>query len=443
MVDQLISNNTNLIVNNQLECKCMTNKLQNLILKLNEFDIIVDKVIKKIEDEKKSKLISNKKNLGQFYTTNYKYILSNMYIPDNITHIIEPFAGRCDLLKFIDEKKYDVSCYDIDPKIDTYKSLINTGTSTLNNFSNEEVIYTDKSHTCELSYNVVKRDTLNNPPKYLNKFVLTNPPYLARNKTNQKDIFNKYNQNDLYKCFISELTTNKCVGGIIIIPLNFWCSIRLQDVMLRKKFIETYDILLINIFEERVFIDTAYAICSFQFTKKNSVGDKTIKCGVYSDNKLQKQFDVILNNKNNFTVGGHLYNLKKHKKINVDRLTKKNINSEFKTNILLKCIDDSITSKINLSIVDDQKVFIDNTPKLSARSYATLVIEPRLNRDQSEMLVNAFNLYINVQRKKYNSLFLTNYRESNTIARKRISFKLAFDIVNYILHSQIFTSIDG
>ena len=43
------------------------------------------------------------------------------------------------------------------------------------------------------------------------------------------------------------------------------------------------------------------------------------------------------------------------------------------------------------------------------------------------------NDYINTQRKKYNSLFLTNYRESNTIARKRISFDLAFKICNYIL----------
>ena len=37
-------------------------------------------------------------------------------------------------------------------------------------------------------------------------------------------------------------------------------------------------------------------------------------------------------------------------------------------------------------------------------------------------------------RKKYNSLFLTNYRESNDIARKRISFNLAISIMNYLLN---------
>jgi hypothetical protein len=37
-----------------------------------------------------------KQLLGQFYTTNYTRILQNMYIPDNISNIIEPFAGAGD-----------------------------------------------------------------------------------------------------------------------------------------------------------------------------------------------------------------------------------------------------------------------------------------------------------------------------------------------------------
>jgi hypothetical protein len=40
-----------------------------------------------------------KQKLGQFYTTNYEYILQNLNIPKNITKIIEPFTGNGDLLK--------------------------------------------------------------------------------------------------------------------------------------------------------------------------------------------------------------------------------------------------------------------------------------------------------------------------------------------------------
>ena len=36
-------------------------------------------------------------------------------------------------------------------------------------------------------------------------------------------------------------------------------------------------------------------------------------------------------------------------------------------------------------------------------------------------------------REKYHSLFLTNYRESKDIARKRISFDLVYQIVGHLL----------
>ena len=208
--------------------------------------------------------ISTKKNLGQFYTKNYSYILNNLNIPEKTTKIIEPFAGEGDLLEFI-KKKCDIECYDIDPK---KKFIIN-------------------------------RDTLLNPPDYSNKFVLTNPPYLARNKSVEKGIFDKYNQNDLYKCFLLELTHNTCSGGILIIPLNFWCSIRKSDIELRKKFLAIYDILTINIFEEKVFKDTSYSICSFQFEKKEGTKKNIINFYIYPEGK---KINFELCEENNFTI---------------------------------------------------------------------------------------------------------------------------------------------
>ena len=37
-----------------------------------------------------------------------------------------------------------------------------------------------------------------NPPSYQDKYVVTNPPYLARNKSDNKQIYDLYQQNDLY-----------------------------------------------------------------------------------------------------------------------------------------------------------------------------------------------------------------------------------------------------
>jgi hypothetical protein len=327
-----------------------------------------------------------------------------MYIPTEIHHIIEPFAGNGDLLSFIKTpEKYKIECYDIDPK-HAYIQL---------------------------------KNTLLNPPDYNGAFVLTNPPYLARNKNTDKTLYEKYGCNDLYKCFLVNLIESSCIGGIIIIPLNFLSSILKADILLRKRFLEKFVILVLNIFEEPVFDDTTCTVCSFQFERRlePTVAEKEIiPCHLYPSNTFM---EIELNNKNNYTIGGEIYLLPKQEIYTIERatrLTKENDIGNI-TNILLKAIDDSMENKLQLKMVSDEERerFIDNTPKLSARSYATLVIKPAIDGNKQEELVKKFNGFIENHRLKYHSLFLSNYRESNSIARKRISFDLAFHLCGYLL----------
>lgn len=344
--------------------------------------------------------ISYKKSLGQFYTTNHEYILQGLKIPDTMINIIEPFAGNGDLLNFINKEqeknniKYNIECYDIEPK----------------------------------KNDIIQRDTIKDPPNYTNKFIITNPPYLARNKSKNKEMFNKYDVNDLYKCVIKNILTNICLGGIFIIPLNFWSSIRSSDIELRKAFLNKYNVILLNIFEEQVFSDTTYTICSFQFELKRDINN-TIKIVIYP---FKTNIITELTEENNFIIGGEIYNLKSSNTYKITRVTKKN-KDRLNTNILVKCIDDNNDAKIRLSFVDDDHIYIDETPNQTARTYATLIIEPRIENDKQRQLITKFNNYLNNHRKKYNSLFLTNYRESKDIARKRISFNLVYTIVSYIL----------
>lgn len=364
---------------------------------------------------------TNKKQLGQFFTTNYKYILQNFQI-DNECNIIEPFAGNCDLLNFIfdsdnetdnndivekinNSEKYKIELYDIDPKYDI----------------------------------CVKQDTLKNIPDYSNKFIITNPPYLARNKNNNKELYDEYDCNDLYKCFIKSIishnkkTNNYCNGGIIIVPVNFISSIRKKDIELRKDFTKIYKILRINIFEEQVFDDTSYAICSILFKNIENMPDtekqNDIICYIYPSNK---NINISFNENNNYSCGGEIYNLPKKGKYIIERATSKTNNKNI-TNLLIKCIDDSINNKIKMSYVDNKDIYIDNTKNLSARSYLTLIIEPKISEEQQKKLCKEFNIYLNTKRDTYNSLFLTNFRESNTIARKRISFDLIYRICHKLL----------
>ena len=346
-----------------------------------------------------------KKSLGQFYTTNQSYVLQNMSIPDNITNIIEPFCGNGDLLSFVKsinmtqtiKSKYNIETYDIDPKHDY----------------------------------IIKRDTILNPPSYHNKFIITNPPYLARNKSKSKQAFDKYDVNDLYKCLIKELLTNKPLGGILIIPLNFWSSIRNSDIQLRKQFLQVYDILILNIFEEQVFDDTTYTICSFQFEHKSPTKlSNDIKIIIYPHNTL---INTTLSDTNDYLIGGEIYKIIPNPNYKITRATSKN-KDILNTNILVKCIDDNYDNMISLNIVSDDELYIDNTPNQTSRTYASLIIEPKITNKQQKILVDRFNAFLGKYRKKYNSLFLTNYRESKDIARKRISFELVYQIVGYLLN---------
>lgn len=340
--------------------------------------------------------MSKKQEYGQYYTTQYEYILQNLHIPEDIKTIVEPFCGEGHLLQFIDdETPHELETYDIDPKTEW----------------------------------TMKQDTLENPPNYNDKFVLTNPPYLARNKSTNKEIYDKYDTNDLYKCFLKELLDNQCAGGIIIIPLNFWSSIRKADVELRGDFLRIYKILHLNIFEESVFNDTTYTVCSFQFELRKNAKQESITTMIYPS---KKRLHIMLHDKNSYTFGGEIYNLPLEHTYKITRLTSKNLDKK-NTNVVVKCIDDNKDSKIGLTLVADKDIYIDDTPNQTARTYATLIIEPALSNEQQKQLVEAFNEYLTMQRKKYNSLFLTNYRESKSIARKRISFDLVYNIVEYLL----------
>lgn len=353
---------------------------------------------------------TNKKKLGQFFTTNYKYILSNLSIPNNIEKIIEPFCGNGDLLNFIDtqeivpnkisgthhgnifercKSKYKLECYDIEPK---HKYI-------------------------------VKKDTIKTPPNYSNAFIITNPPYLSRNKSENKEMFNANNVNDLYKCHIKDLLTNNPIGGIIIIPLNFFCSIRNMDIELRKKFLNTYIIKQLNIFEEQVFDDTTYTVCSFQYEYKPN-SNQSIPITIYPS---KKKLSFLLNEENNYTIGGEIYNIKDNENYKITRLLEKEIAN---TNLVLKAIDDNENSKIKLEYVEDDKIYYG---KISSRTYATLTITPKISNEIQMSIANDFNDYLDNLREKYNSLFLSNFRESKKIARKRISFDLAYKIVGMLL----------
>ena len=139
----------------------------------------------------------SKKSFGVFYTTNVLEIFENIF--DNfIKHynnelIIEPCCGNGDIIKYLNSK-----------------GIVNT----LN--------YDIKKSDFE---NLIIRDTILNPIDLSNKWIITNPPFLAKNKMSV-DLKLKYKDyifdcSDLYEIYIKQIIQSDCLGGILILPSNF------------------------------------------------------------------------------------------------------------------------------------------------------------------------------------------------------------------------------
>jgi hypothetical protein len=330
-------------------------------------------------------MTSNKKLFGQFYTTNSDYILQGLTVPDSTSVMIEPFAGNGDLVEWANKQTNNtvaIQCFDIDPK----------------------VLY---ATTC---------DTLLNPPSYKSRFVITNPPYLARNKNKNKDIYNKWAVDDLYKAFIKTIVQGEVEGGIIIVPLNFLSD---EDSKTRDKFFQSYSITKLNIFEMKVFKDTDYTVCSFQFTRNKQT--MPIPTTIFPS---KKTMDISLEEKYGWRIGGEVYQTEPSK-IKISRLLQHQTPN---TTLFLNAVDTGTTAgRIRLSC-NKPHFYGKNTD----RAFATIVSSVPIKDEQE--VCDIFNSLLEDLRQKHHSLFLTNFRNSTKeYARKRISFDLAYTLIANIL----------
>ena len=244
---------------------------------------------------------SNKKKYGQYYTTNCDYILSNITIP-KCAKLIEPFVGQGDLVKWSKQTAWEL--YDIDPKC--------TATT---------------------------QDTLLDPPDYKDKYPVTNPPFLAKNKSKDKRVYEKHGVDDLYKAAVKSFVEGDVSGGILIIPLNFFCD---RDKNIRNLFFEKYNVDEVNVFEETVFDDTAYTVCSFQFTRGKYQNPITFR---FYPNKTSKTFE--LKKEHGWRAGGEIFK-KKESKYKLGRLLKGHTPS---TNIFMIIHQTNLIVLLLLSLV--------------------------------------------------------------------------------------------
>lgn len=365
-----------------------------------------------------------KKQLGQFFTTNSDYIFQGLekFVKDK--EIIDPFAGNQDLFVWAKKNK----C----------KKII--------------------GFDCDKNYvngkNVFYNDSINFQKKY--KFVLTNPPFLHKNKANKKtkDDFFSGNHSffeDLYQVSIYSILSSE--EGIMIVPLNFLCAENSKKI--RNIFFEKFEIIKLNIFSQQVFEDTTYNIISFYYKKKGGFNNKNkIFATILPENK---KIDFIIEKQFGWQLGGNFLNQIKNAKnyLEIFRLTEnflqsgsyevkaalqnikeiknfyinKDVKSILEKNILfLRAIDSKNGKKIQLEDIRKYGI-LGLVGKNTSRNMAHIIFGQEISIKKQEQLMQEFNQELNQNRKKYFSFFLTNFRDNG---RKRISFDFVYKFLNYL-----------
>lgn len=368
--------------------------------------------------------MTKKRLNGQFFTTKSDYILDGFskYIKNKV--VIDPFAGNKDLILWSKKNgARKIQGFDIDFK-----------------YIDNKVVF--------------RNDSINNIKKY--KFVLTNPPYLHKNKATEKikqKFFNKENSKfeDLYQVSINAILNSD--EGILIVPLNFLSAENSKRI--RNIFFDKFRILKLNIFSEQVFEDTTYNVISFYFKRKKDNSEKNkIAATIFPEKKeviftIEKEYNWqlggdfinrIKNTKNHlgifrltedylqsgeYKVEFALQNIKNRKSFHISKDLKKLIEKNI---LFLRAIDSKNGKKIQLEDIRKYGV-MGLVGKNTSRNMAHLIFKEEVSINEQIELMKRFNEKLNYNRNKYFSFCLTNFRDNN---RKRISFELVYKFLNYI-----------
>lgn len=400
-----------LVISGEYGIAKMNTYLKNHNLEENTNVIILNEDVKIISHEMKRLTTppNRMKEFNKYYSTNTELIyeiLENMDV-SNVDVIVEPFAGDCDLIKqcltVINEKHMEL--FDI-TKIEHL---------------------TDE--TLNISYHEKTDTLLNNVfEQFNNVFVITNPPYTAKNKLTgemkmkYKGLLNDIQ--DLYQIFIKQLIDNEnnIEGGFVVIPMNFIFG--KQSRNLRNHFLSVYNISVLNIYENQVFDYTTQSVVSMLFyNKKHDV--ETMRCYLHrSDLNVVEITEQDIINILNYDINEEF----KHDHDNVKLTRNYNPPEEYYiSNIKLSLIDPNISA--NISVYDGIE-----TDKHTDRSHMRLCFNVILTNEQEERFCELFNEYLNDLRTSTYSLVLSSYREYD---RKRLTFEEAYVIGEFIVNEEM------
>lgn len=374
----------------------------------------------------------NKKQLGQFFTTNSDYILQGMESLVRGKKVADPFAGGGDLLVWANKNgARSIIGYDVDDR------------------------YVDKEK-------IILNDSLLSAKEY--DFVITNPPYLNVNKASKETkekYFSKHKFEDLYQISLASIMNSE--EGIFIVPINFLSAENSESI--RKLFFSKFTIDFVNYFTYQVFPDTTYNVIAAYYRRKKPDEDEQISFSmrIFFQNGESQNKSITLQQKYGWAIGRQfiapilnspnqlgIYRFEERHIlpgnkpatlawVHIDKQCIKGVSDQtldvLKHNILLLKAIDSGSQNGRIALEDLRDYGVDGLVSIPTSRHMVQLILPKFVLLQEQMeLIKEFNRELNHLRDKTFSLFLTNYRDKN---RKRIGFDFVYKMVNSIYYQKI------
>lgn len=313
---------------------------------------------------------THKQKLGQFFTKNVNQLLKNFSSYVKNKNVIDPFVGDGDLLNW----------------------ALMMGATTAVGYDVEPI----NDHT-------VKQDTLQQPPAWTGKLLLTNPPYLCSSKNKDKMIYQQWGQNDLYKCHIASFV-DKLDEGILILPSNFLSE---RNAKARALFFAYYTITTCDYYYYQVFPNATTGIVVFHFRRRASAEKVDFGCNIhYSENDVQKT-NVVLEEKYGWLHGKEFFDfISGYEKCSSKIWT--GIEEGQLSNVVVGLLDAG-KWKQGFSINKGEAICCRPTQFTTYQ----MVLQHQVTFDNQEKIVHLANQKLQEFRKKYHGLFFSNYMGAN------------------------------
>ncbi len=341
-------------------------------------------------------MISRKVQHGQYFTKNNPFYLNSFkewfdLIPKK-ERFLEPFAGSNNLLKMISEVygNFEFGSFDIEPP---------------------------KENLFKIS-KIIKQDTLKNMPEGYD-FIVTNPPYLAKNSSTRKGL--KWHENnrhdDLYK-FCLEKMLDKYNFVAAIIPESFIVANLFHDRL--------YGVISLT---QEMFSDTDCPVCIALFTDIKTKKENNID--IY-DFKIW-QMEKYIGTKNEL-------NKKSAKKLAV--INKVNFIFNDKNGpIGLFGVDN--TKESTIKFVYGKDISSDNI-KVTSRAITRISINFNLTSLEVDRIISRSNEILEDYRNETQDVFMTAFKglRQDGKYRRRLDFATAERILNKAIDDLIFKNMN-